>query len=66
MAKYQIIRSKKAISYLLNRRNFVTLEKRDNGFISQKDVDDINEMLRTKKLAKTKAQGAPATYRNIQ
>jgi len=29
MAKYQIIKSKKAISYLLNRRNFRTLEKRD-------------------------------------
>lgn len=55
MAKYQIIRSKKAISYLLNRRNFVTLEKRDNGFISQKDVDDINKGLMQKKLAKTKA-----------
>jgi len=52
--KYAVIRSKKSIDRLLNARNFLTLEKRKEGFISQKDVDDINEMLRAKKLAISK------------
>ena len=52
--KYAVIRSKKSIDRLLNARNFLTLEKRKEGFISHKDVDDINEMLRAKKLAISK------------
>jgi|TARA_R110000796_G_scaffold229100_1_gene346337 hypothetical protein len=52
--KYAVIRSKKSIDRLLNARNFLTLEKRKEGFISQKDVDEINKGLMQKKLAISK------------
>ena len=55
--KYAVIRSKKSIDRLLNARNFLTLEKRKEGFISQKDVDEINKGLMQKKLAISKGQG---------
>ena len=49
MAKYQIIRSKKAISYLLNQRNLAPIR---NRAITQ------NKQTNTKNAEKTKAQGA--------
>lgn len=55
MAKYQIIRSKKAISYLLNQRNLAPMR---NRAITQADVDKLNAQIKAKNTEKTKAQGA--------
>ena len=56
MAKYQIIRSKKAISYLLNQRNLAPIR---NRAISQADVDKLNALIKAKNTEKTKTQEAP-------
>ena len=51
MAKYQIIRSKKAISYLLNQRNLAPIR---NRAISQEDVDKLNALIKAKNTEKSK------------
>ena len=55
MAKYQIIRSKKAISYLLNQRNLAPMR---NRAITQADVDKLNKQIKANNSMKTKAQEA--------
>ena len=55
MAKYQIIRSKKAISYLLNQRNLAPIR---NRAITQADVDKLNALIKAKNTEKTKTQEA--------
>jgi len=52
MAKYQIIRSKKAISYLLNQRNLAPRPQKQ--FISQADVDQLNAKIKAKKTEESK------------
>ena len=51
MASYNIIRSKKAISFLLNQRNFRAMPKHmtDKRFITSEDVAKINETLRKRR-----------------
>ena len=56
MAKYQIIRSKKAISYLLNQRNLAPIR---NRAITQADVDKLNALIKAKNEEKSKTQEAP-------
>lgn len=51
MAKYQIIRSKKAISYLLNQRNLAPIR---NRAITQADVDKLNAIIKANNAEKTK------------
>lgn len=62
MAKYQIIRSKKAISYLLNQRNLAPIR---NRAITQADVDKLNKQIKANNSMKTKAQEAVARGRNL-
>ena len=52
MAKYQIIRSKKAISYLLNQRNLAPM--RSKKIITQEDVDKLNALIKANNSIKTK------------
>lgn len=51
MATFNIIRSKKAISFLLNQRNFRAMPSHmtDKRFITSEDVAKINEMIRKKR-----------------
>lgn len=51
MAKYEIIRSKKAISYLLNQRNLAPRPQKK--FISQADVDQLNATIKANNSIKT-------------
>ena len=51
MAKYQIIRSKKAISYLLNQRNLAPM--RSKKIITQEDVDKLNALIKANNSIKT-------------